>query len=99
MAQLIYQDDAPQPKVRKPRRKKYGRGKYPRYKNSQSRDVKLLRLPWQQTITVGGAAALMGIDRKSFQVNYLWSPSYLMPDYIEIVRDMGRIVGLKRIGP
>ncbi len=99
MAKLIYQDDAPEPKVRKRRRKKYPVGKYPRPLTTNSRDVKLLRLPWQQVCTVSEAAAIMGIARTGLQGNYLHNSAYALPDYIEIVRDMGRIVGLKRIGP
>lgn len=99
MGQLIYTDDAPEPKVRKPRRKKYAPGKYPRLLNSESRDVKLLKLPWGQFCTLTDAAACMGIERNSLRTNYLYSTDYALPTYIEVVKDMGRIVGLKRVGP
>lgn len=102
MAKPIYQDDEPAPKVRKPRRKKYPRGKYPRVLTSQSRDVKLLRLPWKQFVTTGEAAELMGVTRRTLTCNYFSAgnkDNYAMPDYIEMVYDGSRIVGLKRIGP
>lgn len=99
MPNLIYTDDAPKPKVRKPRRKKYPKGKHPRPLTGNSKDVKLLRLPWKQQITVTEAAEIIGIHRNSFRVNYLYSQRYSLPDFIEMVRDMGRIVGIKRVGP
>lgn len=94
MAKPIYTDDAP-----KKRRKKYPRGKHPRPLNSESRDVKLLRLPFQQQITLTQAAQIMGIARTSLQHNYLYPMSYALPDYIEVVRDNNRIIGIKRVGP
>lgn len=96
-AKPIYQDDPPPP--RKKRRKKYPRGKYPRPLTSESRDVKLLRLPYGEMTTLTDAANLMGIDRRSLQINYFYSQSYLLPDYIQLIRDGGHIVAIKRIGP
>lgn len=102
MAKPIYTDDEPippPPKVKRVRRKKYPRGKYPRKLTSQSRDVKLLRLPYQRMITLTEAAEIMDIARGSLQKNYIFSKTYGIPDYIEIVRDNNIVVGIKRIGP
>lgn len=102
MAKPIYQDDDPVPKARKVRRKKYPVGKHPRPLTGDSKDVKLLRLPWLQGVTIGEAAELMGITRRTLQCNYLYAgnnSNYCLPDYIEMVMDGSRIVGLKRVGP
>jgi hypothetical protein len=98
MATPIYSDDPIVKPERKKRRKKYPRGKYPRVLNSESKDVKLMRLPWQTFVTTSEAAAIMGITKESLRHNYLTTSAYAMPDFIEIVRNP-RIVGLKRVGP
>lgn len=97
MAKPIYQDDAPPP--RKRRRKRYPKGKHPRPMTPDRRDMKLLRLPYQEPVTITRAAELMEIGRRTLQCSYLCGP-YRLPTFIEVVRNEFDIAThLRRIGP
>lgn len=95
----IYQDEPTPRQPRKPRRKKYPRGKHPRKLTSQSKDVKLLRLEHGKLYFLTEAAQLMGITRDSLRCCYIYNKAYALPDYIEIIYDMGRATAIRRIGP